>query len=196
VSRKEQAITSRAALVTAARECFAVDGYDTTTVASILSAAGMARGALYHYFPGGKRDIFNAVFDQLNHEYHDQRDGVAAETSPLARIGAGMRAFLTCCTQADFAQIVLADGPRVIPGQAEPGSSYRLLVSELDAAVTAQEIDPIDTNALAIILHGATRSAGDYVVGSTHRTAAVAVASLSLERLVEGLRRQPAKRNR
>jgi AcrR family transcriptional regulator len=187
MSRREQAQASRETLLIAAQRCFAADGYEATTVASILSAAGMARGALYHYFPDGKRDIFNAVFDKLNDEYHRQRDSAASNPSPLARIVVGMRAFLECCTQPDFAQIVLKDGPRVIPSQAGPGSSYRLLVGELDAAVAANEVELVDTSAFAMILYGATLSAGDYVINSTNRAAGVAVAGNSLERLVAGL---------
>ena len=196
MSRKEQATNSRAGLIAAARGCFAADGYEPTTVASILSAAGMARGALYHYFPGGKREIFDAVFDELNDGYHRQRDAAAGEKSPLARIIAGMRAFLVCCTRSDFAQIVLVDGPRVIPGQAGPGSSYRRLVEELDAAVAAREIDPIDTSLMAMILHGAVRSAGEHVVGSRDRAAAVAAAGDSVQLLVEGLRRRSTAQRR
>jgi AcrR family transcriptional regulator len=45
-TRKEQARASRAALLDAARECFATWGYEATTVAAILDRAGMARGAL------------------------------------------------------------------------------------------------------------------------------------------------------
>jgi AcrR family transcriptional regulator len=187
VSRKEQAHASREALLAAARRCFAVDGYDATTVASILSTAGMARGALYHYFPDGKRAIFDAVFDQLDDEYHRVRDGAAEETSPVARVVAGMRAFLRCCTQPDFAQIVLTDGPRVIPAQAGLGSSYRLLVDELDSAVAAKEVDLVDTSVFAMVLHGATLSAGDYVIGARDRSSAVTTAGDALERLVTGL---------
>jgi AcrR family transcriptional regulator len=189
MSRKEQAETSRAALVAAARQCFAADGYDATTVASILRAAGMARGALYHYFPEGKRDIFSAVFDELNDDYHRRRDASAEVASPLGRITAGMNVFLICCTQPDFAQIVLADAPRLIPSQALPGSSYRLLLAELDQAVAAQEIQQTDTGALAMILHGAVRSAGDFVVESSDPAHALIVAGDMLKLLVDGLRR-------
>jgi AcrR family transcriptional regulator len=190
MSRKEQALASREALLVAARRCFAAEGYDATTVASVLSSAGMARGALYHYFPDGKRDIFDAVFDQLNFEYHQHRDDAATQASPLARVVAGMRAFLECCTRPDFAQIVLKDGPRVIQSQAAPGSSYRLLVCELGAAVAAKEVELVDISSFAMILYGATLSAGDYVINSTNRAAAVAIAGDSLERLVAGLYRR------
>src|ERR1700734_4083248 len=66
MNRKEQAAASRAELMEAARESFAELGYEGTTVAGILKRAGMARGALYHYFPGGKAEIFTAVFDMIN----------------------------------------------------------------------------------------------------------------------------------
>jgi AcrR family transcriptional regulator len=186
MGRRERAISSRAKLVGAARSCFAAHGYELATVAGILDQAGMARGALYHYFPAGKRDIFQAVFDQLNDEYHQERDGSAIDSSPTARIISGMRAFLRCSTRHDFAQIVLTDAPRLIPSQSKPGSSYRMMVSELDNAVAAGEINSVDTAALAMILHGATRSAGEYVIGSDDREQALISAGDCLERLVAG----------
>ena len=187
MGRKEQAVASRRKLVAAARWCFATQGYEAATVSAILDRAEMARGALYHYFPAGKHDIFNAVFDQLNDEYHQERDAFADHLSPSERIVAGMRAFLNHCTRSDFAQIVLKDAPRLIPSQAEPGSSYRMMVSELDNAIAAGEINAVDTGAMGMILHGATRSAGDYVIEADDRKQALISASGCLERLVAGL---------
>ena len=187
MGRKEQAASSRTKLVAAARWCFATRGYEAATVSAILDRAGMARGALYHYFPAGKQDIFNAVFDQLNDEYHQERDSFAVHLSPSERIVAGIRAFLNHCTRSDFAQIVLTDAPRLIPSQAKPGSSYRILVSELDNAIAAGEMNAVDTGAMAMILHGATRSAGNYVIEADDRQQALISASSCLERLVAGL---------
>src|SRR5215207_2383123 len=76
VGRREQAEASRAALVEAAGGCFAELGYEATTVAEILTRVGMARGALYHYFPGGKRELFFAVFETVNQGFHERRDAV------------------------------------------------------------------------------------------------------------------------
>ncbi len=138
--RKEQAAASRAALVEAAAACFAEEGYEATTVAAILDRVGMARGALYHYFPGGKRELFFAVFESVNEAFHARRDAVATIESPLGRIRAGARVFLELSTEDRFARILLVDAPEIVPGQAERGSTFALLHEQLVEAKAAGEI--------------------------------------------------------
>jgi AcrR family transcriptional regulator len=173
--------------VEAGRQCFAEKGYEATTVAAILERAGMARGALYHYFPGGKRDLFRAVFDSVNQAFHRRRDALLECDSPLARIRAGVRVFLDLCTEDDFARIALMDAPNLVPGQAGRGSSYELLRSQLEEATAAREIRGLHPEAMAMALYGAVRSAGEFVIGSSDRKKAVAEATRSLDRIVESL---------
>lgn len=188
MGRKEQAEASRAALVEAARQCFSARGYEATTVASILGRAGMARGALYHYFPGGKREIFDAVFATINEEFHRQRDAMAEIDSPVERVRAGIHLFLRLCTQDDFARIALIDAPRLVAGQAERGSSYELLRVQLDEAAAAGEARTFDVEAMAMALYGAVRSAGDLVITAPDRDRAAATAVQAMDLLLDGLR--------
>ena len=188
MGRKEQAEASRAGLVEAARRCFTAHGYEATTVAAILERAGMARGALYHYFPGGKREIFEAVFETINDEFHRRRDALADIASPLARISAGLRVFLDLCTDDDFARIALVDAPRLVPGQAERGSSYELLRAQLADAAEAGEVRSFDVEAMAMSLYGAVRSAGEFVIAASARDHAATTAAQSLDVLLDGLR--------
>ncbi|HEX4490715.1 MAG TPA: TetR/AcrR family transcriptional regulator [Acidimicrobiia bacterium] len=187
MGRREQAQQSRAALVDAARSCFTESGYEGTTVAAILDRAGMARGALYHYFPDGKREIFTAVFEQADDAFHERRDALLEIASPLARIRNGMRVFLELCTRDDFARIVLIDAPKIVPGQGDLGSTYELLREQLAMAIAAGEIEPCDPEVTAIALHGAARRAGEYVVASKQRRRASARAIRSMELMIDGL---------
>jgi AcrR family transcriptional regulator len=189
VGRREQAAASRAGLLEAARQCFTEQGYEETTVAAILDRAGMARGALYHYFPGGKREVFTAVFDVMNDAFHRRRDALGAIESPLGRIRAAIRVFLELCTEDDFAQILLIDAPRLVPGQGETdrGSSYELLRSQLAAAGAAGDVRRVDADVTAMALYGAIRSAGEYVIAAPDRAKAVGEAARTLDLLVDGL---------
>lgn len=187
ISRKEQAEASRAGLVAAGRACFAEKGFEATTVASVLDRAGMARGALYHYFPGGKLDLFTAVFDSVNEAFHIQRDALLEANSPLAKVCAGIRLFLELCTEDEFARIALMDAPRLIPGQDGRGSTYELLRSQLEEAAVAGEIPGLDAEVVAVALYGAVRSVGELVAASHNRTEAVADAARTLDRIVEAL---------
>ena len=58
--------STRDTLVAAARELFATQGYEATSVNDILKKAGVNSGSLYYFFPG-KRDLLLAVLDA----YHD-----------------------------------------------------------------------------------------------------------------------------
>jgi AcrR family transcriptional regulator len=191
MTRKEQAAASRSELVEAARQSFTELGYEGATVAGILDRVGMARGALYHYFPGGKAEIFTAVFDSINQSYHRRLDALRSLPSPVARLRAGVAVFLELCTEEDFARIALIDAPSVVPGQGERGSSYALLREQVEEAVQGGELQPIAVEVTAMALYGAVRSAGEYVIGATDRAAAVKLATGALDCFIDGLLAPP-----
>lgn len=187
MGRRAQAQASRARLLESARRTFTERGYEATTVAEILERAGMARGALYHYFPGGKREIFGAVFEQINEAFHRQRDALAGLESPLARIRAGVHVFLDLCTNDDFARIALVDAPRLVPSQAERGSSYELLRAQLEEAISAGEVAAVEAEVMAMSFYGAVRAAGEFVINADGRGQALADATRSMDLLLDGL---------
>lgn len=187
MSRKEQAAASRSELVEAARSCFTESGYEGTTVAAILDRAGMARGALYHYFPGGKAEIFAAVFDLINEAFHRRRDVLLGLPSPVSRLRGGVAVFLEMCIEDDFARIALIDAPRLVPGQSEMGSSYALLREQLAQAVSAGDLRSLDVDAMAMALYGAVRSAGEFVIAADDRPAASAMATRIVDCFIDGL---------
>jgi AcrR family transcriptional regulator len=55
--------TTRAKLLNAALELFAMRGYAATSVDAIADAAGVSAGLLYHHFDG-KASVLNAIFEQ------------------------------------------------------------------------------------------------------------------------------------
>ncbi len=59
--RKEQAENTRQKLLEAARTLFSENGYNGTSVRSISRQAELADGLLYHYFPGGKKELFQTI---------------------------------------------------------------------------------------------------------------------------------------
>jgi AcrR family transcriptional regulator len=170
-----------------ARQCFTELGYEGTTVSEILDRAGMARGALYHYFPGGKAEIFTAVFDMINDTFHQRRDVLLQLPSPLARLRAGVAVFLELCTEDDFARIALHDGPQVVPGQNERGSSFALLREQIVEAIALGELQPLDIEASAMALYGAVRSAGEFIVGAEDRGIAAGAAIRIVDCFVGGM---------
>ena len=59
--RQEQASETRRNLLDSAQKLFAEHGYNATPVRSINKEIGMADGLLYHYFPGGKKEILQVI---------------------------------------------------------------------------------------------------------------------------------------
>src|SRR5258705_6752952 len=60
-TQAERTEATTAALVDAARDLFARDGYETTSLDAVAGRAGVTKGAVYHHFDG-KRQLFEAVF--------------------------------------------------------------------------------------------------------------------------------------
>lgn len=59
--RQEQAQQSRRKLMEAALSLFSRNGYAGTNVRSINRSIGAADGLLYHYFPGGKKELLAEI---------------------------------------------------------------------------------------------------------------------------------------
>jgi AcrR family transcriptional regulator len=61
VERREE---TRRELIIAAAEVFRDRGFQSASLERIARQAGFTTGAVYWHFPGGKDDLFLAVFEQ------------------------------------------------------------------------------------------------------------------------------------
>lgn len=59
--RKEQAEKTKQKLLATAKSLFSKNGYNGTSVRAISHQAELADGLLYHYFPGGKKELFQTI---------------------------------------------------------------------------------------------------------------------------------------
>lgn len=62
--RQEQALESRSKLLESALILFAEKGYAATSVRTINRSVGMADGLIYHYFPGGKKELLEVLINE------------------------------------------------------------------------------------------------------------------------------------
>lgn len=62
--RQKKAAQTRKTLLDAARKLFAQHGYAGTSMRAISRNAGMADGLMYHYFPGGKKELFQVILKE------------------------------------------------------------------------------------------------------------------------------------
>ncbi|NJQ01367.1 TetR/AcrR family transcriptional regulator [Streptomyces zingiberis] len=70
-------------LLAAATRLFAERGYDRTSVQDIVEAAGVTKGALYHYF-GSKDDLLHEIYGRLLRLQQERLDAFADADGPVA----------------------------------------------------------------------------------------------------------------
>lgn len=113
-SQAERHAATRAALLAAAREAFATQGYAGTGTEAVVRAAAVTRGALYHHFTD-KAALFAAVFEAVAAEILAAIEAAAADApSALAALHRGSEAFLAAALAPAARRIYLIDAPAVI----------------------------------------------------------------------------------
>jgi AcrR family transcriptional regulator len=171
-TQAERSGATRSALIAAARALFAERGYAAVGTEEIVQAAGVTRGALYHHFDG-KRELFEAVYAQIEAELAERIAGgalAASAEAPLEAMRAGAEMFLRACTEPDVQRIALLDGPSVLGWDRwrEIGAEHGLGLIEatLATAIEAGEIDDQPVRPLAHVLMGALDEAAMLVARS------------------------------
>lgn len=115
-SQVDRSASTRAALVHAARPLFAEHGFGGVGTETIVRAAGVTRGALYHQF-ADKTELFAAVFEAVEEDIGARIGQVVAgtgSTDPLEAMRTGAAAWLDACAEPEVQQIVLLDAPAVL----------------------------------------------------------------------------------
>lgn len=162
--KAERSQATRAALVTAARELFARDGYAATPTTAIVTRAGVTRGALYHHFRD-KEDLFRAVYEAVEQELTGRVVTMLAEVEgPLEQLRAGAAAFLDACLEPDVQRIVLLEGPTILGWsrwrEIDQAYGLGLMKTALQVAVDAGAVRPLPVEPMAHVLLGALVEAG------------------------------------
>ena len=184
---------TQGALIAAARGLFAERGYAGVGTEEVVRVAGVTRGALYHHFKGGKRDLFRAVVETIEREIVTEiAEKGAAAGGPYAALELGADLWLEACLRPEVRQITLVDAPSVL-GWSEwraLGQHYGLGVVEalLTAAMEAGELEQAPARPLAHLFIGALDEAGLVVASATDVEAARAEMSALLRRLLVGFR--------
>ncbi|HWF14922.1 MAG TPA: TetR/AcrR family transcriptional regulator [Acidimicrobiales bacterium] len=112
-SQADRSATTRAALIRAARELFAEQGFAATSRDQIAQRAGVTRGALYHHFES-KTAVFAALVTELEDELVERVISAAAEAEGVrAQLHLASRAYMDACADPTLARI-LVDAPAVL----------------------------------------------------------------------------------
>lgn len=109
---------TRGKILAVARACFAADGYEGTSLETIMSKAGVSKGALYHHF-ANKLAIMAALYEHA--VAHAVREGQHAALAPdiregpaLVRVVAAGLGWLKAVQEPETGSLVLDIGPRVL----------------------------------------------------------------------------------
>jgi AcrR family transcriptional regulator len=189
-TQQERSEATTGALVEAARELFAADGYAATSLDAVVARAGVTKGALYHHF-AGKRELFAAVFAA---EQRKLSEVVAAaygrHEDPWKAFEAGCRAFVEACQEAGVQRIFLLDAPAALGWEEireiESGS-LEMMVLGIERAITAGRIERRDPRQLAHLLFGAICESAMVVARAPDQRAALRKAINELASLLGAL---------
>jgi AcrR family transcriptional regulator len=189
--RAEYAEATRRGLLDAARELFAAEGYVDVSIDEICRRARVTKGALYHHFKD-KRDLFAAVFEEVEREWADElAELVAEERDPLERIQIVGDAFLDACLDPARQRIMLLDGPSVVMWEElrliDAGRGFGLIATLLSDAMDTGQLEPQPVGPLAHLMLGAMHEASLAIARDKDPARARKRIGAALSRLVEGL---------
>ncbi len=161
--RDENAARTRRALLRAARKLFVKRGYTGTSVDEVAEAARVTRGALYHHF-AGKRDLFQAVLEELDQQLLEAAsDAAAKESDPWKQTLAAVDVFFEACLDPALQRIAFQEAPIVLGWEAWRELENRYFLGKisrlLDELVKTGSVAKFDTDLLAHVLLSAATAA-------------------------------------
>lgn len=188
--RTESTVT---ALVDAARELYARDGFEATSLDSLAARAGVSKGAVYHHFDG-KRQLFRAVFArEVDRMAAPVAQAYGRKKDPWDAFEAGCRTFLTECLAPDVQRIVLLDAFAAIGWEEMrrlEAPLLQMMEIGISRAVEAGRIRSRPPEPLAHFLFGALCETAMVVARADDQKAAHRRAVTEIGRILDGLAAQ------
>ncbi|MCP2164809.1 TetR/AcrR family transcriptional regulator [Goodfellowiella coeruleoviolacea] len=113
-TQRERTEATTAALLGAARELFATDGFALTSLNAICERAGVTRGAFYHHF-SNKEQIFREVYAVEQHRLSQAvRESFRQHSDPWTGLIAGCRALLEKSLEPTVWRLTLVEAPAAL----------------------------------------------------------------------------------
>ena len=192
LSNAERSARTQRALLDAARELFATQGYAATSNEAVVRRAGVTRGALYHHF-SDRAALFRAV-------YEEQRvallDAITARTQDTAGdlwqrvVVAACHEFLDRAANPRVRRILYVDGPAVLGQSTIQHSALGLerIRQEVAPLIAAGLLDPLPLAPLLHLFWANCFEAGSYVAYAADPRQAQDEMLPTLLRVFDGLR--------
>jgi AcrR family transcriptional regulator len=190
-TQAERTEATTSALVDAARELFAQDGYAATSLDAVAAKARVTKGAVYHHFHG-KQQLFEAVFAREVERLCAAMPAVyASKRDPWDAFEACCRAFLEECLEPGLQRILLLDALAAVGWEGVrrmEAPMMELMETAIAAAVHAGRIAPRPPAPLAVFLYGALCETSMNVARADNHKAAHRRAITELGHVLRGLR--------
>ena len=189
--RIEKGRATRDRLIEAGRDAFGERGYDATSIAEILDAAGVAKGALYHHFDT-KAALFDAVLDRVVQEIAEAAaDRARRAPDPAASLKAGCGAWLEMTLDPAIQRIALLDAAAVVGWARVREIDDRHTLSgmrrNLERLVAQSGGIDADIDLLAHMVLAAVNEAALFIARADDPRAALAVGRRAVDALVDRL---------
>ncbi len=194
--REEYAETTRSAIVQAAVEQFASEGFAKSTVDNVAEAARVTKGAVYHHFTD-KAELFEAVFVVMEERLLARvTAGVSGIDDPFELMASGVDLFLAECCEPDFRRIAIQEAPAALGWarwkEIEEQYFLGLVAGALEALAQAGLIALPSGDLTARMLLAAMSEAGLAVAASSRPDAERRRAGALVMRFVSGLQDEKA----
>jgi AcrR family transcriptional regulator len=169
VTKVEQTLRTRRAILDRARHLFATKGYAATGTEETIEGLGITRGALYHQFKD-KQGVFKAVVAEA---YSEITDYISTKVQPLddnwEQLVVGCQAFLEIAQREDLRRLVLIEAPAVLAAETLvefDRYGFGLLHQSIQIAVNEGKLIAIDAECFAHLVNGALNELAMWVAQS------------------------------
>jgi AcrR family transcriptional regulator len=169
LTKAEQTVRTRRAIIDRARHLFATKGYAATGTEEMIEGLGITRGALYHQF-NDKQGVFQAVVAEAYDEtvgYITNKVGSIAD--PWEQLVRGCQAYLEIAQREDLRRLLFVEAPAVLPADTLvelDRYGFGLLDRAIAAVVDRGRLSTIDAAGFAHLVNGALNELAAWVAKS------------------------------
>lgn len=196
-TQEQRREATRTNLVETARRLIVSEGVSGTTTRSILEAANISRGAMYHHF-ASLEDLIAAVYENESKGAIQRALAEKSVTeSPIDHLVTTCMAWLSELTNVDVAKILIIEGPAAIGWERcrkiEEEHSLAQMKKWLEESAKKREIKIESADLVARMLNAVLTEAALSIVKSKGQRHAYVQAENTFVQLISGLRTRGAQ---
>lgn len=187
--QSERRAETRSRIVRAAREAFLTGGFEEASLDSILAAAALSKGALYHHF-SSKEAVFAAVYEDVTRETIARARPRSVRDDPVAALVAAAVAWLNAVEAPEPRAILLEQGPRVLGFARARAIEDPIALASMEALVkAAAQSTAVDISLAARLINATLTELALLRHASNGRSPSAKAMKWAVGRVVHGLLR-------